>query len=166
MLTPEMIKELKDIEAQNDGDLPVDAIVAVARNPRSALHTFPAFKWDLQQAAMEHWKDAARSVMQVYITVWDRGDGIKVPGRAYVTTVNEEGSHVYRPTVKVLREDRTRLIESILDRLSSQLANYPLPEFEPIIEAIDDVRASLKPKPKPRPPGRRTGRGGSAERRV
>jgi hypothetical protein len=153
MLTAAMINELKLIERNHGGDIPVDAIVEVARNPNSALHVHPAFKWDLHQAAMEHWRDAARQVIRVYTTVLDTGAGERETMRAYCSIVNEQGSHVYRATVQVLREDRNRLIESILDRLAAQISSYPLVELDPVMEAIVQVRIGLA-APKPRRRGR------------
>ena len=69
MLTPEMIKELRQLEKQGGGELRTEAVVEIAKKPTSALHKHPAFEWDIKKAAHKQWMDAARAVVQVYVGI-------------------------------------------------------------------------------------------------
>lgn len=57
-------------------------------------------------------------------------------------------------------EPRVRLIKTIVKRVIGEMSNYPLPEFEPIHDACQQVLDALKKPPK------RRGRGTSAQPHV
>ncbi|HUT60598.1 MAG TPA: hypothetical protein VNA25_22360 [Phycisphaerae bacterium] len=44
------------------GKLTPDLVVAEARKPKSILHGY--FNWDIEHAAMEHWRDRARTLIR------------------------------------------------------------------------------------------------------
>ena len=55
---------------KRDGTLEVDTVIEEAKNPESPLHS--EFDWDVNQAAMEHWREQARRLIrsvEVFITV-------------------------------------------------------------------------------------------------
>jgi hypothetical protein len=136
-----MIKELKDLEYANGGLLLTEHVVAKARDPNSALHKHPAFIWDESEAARRYLNDAARKVIMVYATVIDRGDGERRQMRAYATIVDDDKSRAYRATATVLQENRATVINAVLDRCAAHIAKYPLPEFDSLLELIDQIRA-------------------------
>lgn len=145
MLTPNMILELNALK-DADGCIDTTDVVTKAKDKKSALHAHPAFIWDVNQAAEAQWLDAARSVIQVWVTLEDRGDGEETEMRAMVSLRDDEGKRHYYTTPKILREDRTRLINSVLDQIASLIGKYPLIEFDPLIELITKIRATaVKP---------------------
>jgi hypothetical protein len=164
VLTAAMIAELKDIERLHGGWLPTERVVEKARDPASALHQHPRFIWNESEAAHRYLLDAARDVIQVYVTVIDRGDGDRRSMRAYCTVVDaSDGERAYRPTATVLRENRAVIINSVLDRIVSHIRAYPLPEFDELLILVDQIRAAAT-TPRRSSRGRRRG-GGEARPR-
>jgi hypothetical protein len=140
MLTQAMINELEELE-RTKGGLFTEDIVEKAQEITSALHSHPAFEWDVNKAARASWMDAARRIQRVYVTIVDdRGDGEKAVMRTYVSVVQDGGGRVYRRTEQELKSDRTALINSVLDRIVSAIKSYPLPEFDPILELVEEIR--------------------------
>jgi len=45
-----------------DGTVTPDSVILAARDPNSPLHA--RFNWDIEEAAMEHWRDTARSLIR------------------------------------------------------------------------------------------------------
>jgi hypothetical protein len=138
MLTPEMIKELHQLEI--GGKLHTKHVVALAKKPSSALHKHPAFEWDVKKAAYQQWMDAARSIVQVYVgVVEDHGKGKMM--RQYVSIVDaKEGTQVYRSTQKVLLQNRSVIVSIVADRILSIIASYPLSEFDEVVELVKQIR--------------------------
>ena len=51
-------------EMEKRGKLTPDAVIAQAKNPKSPLHG--KFQWNIQKAAMEHWRETARDLIASY----------------------------------------------------------------------------------------------------
>ena len=165
-LTPEMIAELRELERLGGGELTTEAVVERAREPTSALHNHPAFEWDVSKAALQSWMNATRSVIQVFVGLIDDG-GERKPMRQYVHVYDSNKQPVYRSTQKVLQENRATIINVVCDRIISTVKSYPLSEFDPVVELIDQIRADANaPKPKPKPRGASRGsKGGESSPR-
>jgi hypothetical protein len=159
-LTAAQMAEISEIEATVG--LTTENVVARAKDERSALHEYSGFKWNVHEAAEEHYRDVARQIMRVYVTVIDRGDGERVTARAYVNVTTPDNKHVYRKTTVVLREDRGTIINKVLDQILGLVRSYPLPEFDPLIAEVDAVRRRLTEDDDDRP--RRRARGGRRTR--
>jgi hypothetical protein len=70
----------------------------------------------------------------------DRGDGERASMRATVSIVDEDGARHYQETKTVLREQRSVLIDYVLDRIVSAIKSYPLPAFDPILTLVEEIR--------------------------
>jgi hypothetical protein len=153
-LTPAMISELNSLQSV-DGYIDTNDVVAKAKDIKSALHKHPAFEWDVTKAAERQWHDAARGLIQIWVIIADRGDGEKTEIRATVSMADQEGERHYYSTPKILREDRARVINLVLDRVESAIRNYPLTEFDPILKLVAEIRAAAsRPRRRPRKGGR------------
>ena len=60
-LTEQEVQHVNSL-AQKHGGLTADLIIADAKKKRSPLHRH--FQWDVEKAAMEHWRDVARSIIR------------------------------------------------------------------------------------------------------
>jgi len=144
-LTKEMIKELNSLRDAS-GRLDTATVVAFAKNPATALHEHPAFVWDVEAAAQVQWHADARSIIEVWTKVIVDGRVPKVM-RAVVSLVGEDRQRHYEPTETVVRENRLALINNVLDRIVSAVKSYPLEEFDPLLELVEEIRAnSSNPK--------------------
>jgi hypothetical protein len=139
MLTKQMVAELRSLERKNHGELRTTDVVALARNPKSALHQHPAFEWDVQRAAEKQWLEAARHVVQVFVGLIRDGNEQREM-RQYVHIVDAENLPVYRSTQRVLMENRATLINLVCDRIASAISSYPLKEFDPVIALVNRIR--------------------------
>jgi len=153
-----MIAELNGLK-DADGCIDTKSVVAKAKDRTSALHTHPAFEWDVNKAAEAHWLEAARSVIQVWVTLEDCGDGEERQIRTMISLQDDQGVRRYYATPKILRDNRARLINSVLDRIENAIGSYPVVEFDPLLELVAQIRAAAS-----RPPRRRR-RGGAPETR-
>lgn len=154
-LSTAMQAELRSLEHAGGGIIVTDAVVTAARDPSSSLHKL--FDWNVEAAAMEHWRQRARQIVQVYVEVLDVGADEPRTIRTYVS-VSTEGQRAYQPTIRVLRENRAAIVLRVCDRLVAHIHAYPLPEFDDLLLLIDQIRAAAsRPRPRPRP-GRGSGR--------
>jgi len=71
-------KRLQEIKERCNGDLLVDDVIRDARKPNSPLHG--EFDWDVEKAAMEHWRETARQLIRaVQVIVVVGTESIVVP---------------------------------------------------------------------------------------
>jgi hypothetical protein len=54
-------KRIQELAARRGGYIEPDDVIADARNPDSPLHG--QFEWDVERAAMEHWRNIARKLI-------------------------------------------------------------------------------------------------------
>lgn len=133
-----ILEELRIIK----GDAPTidpEAVVAFAANPNTALHS--QFEWDDSKAGHEFRLLQARQVIRVKYTVLDNGSGEQTPMRMFVS-VREGGKAAgYMPTSEVINDDQRRaeLVSALVRRIESIISNYPLPELQPIRNALKRV---------------------------
>jgi hypothetical protein len=139
MLTDAMIKELRGLEKQNHGELRTEDVVALAKEPTSALHAHPAFVWDIRKAAEIQWHVAARHVVQVYVGVINDGSRQRVM-RQYVHIRDAANQPIYKSTQRVLMENRSTLINLVCDRIISAISSYPLREFDDLVALVEKIR--------------------------
>jgi hypothetical protein len=140
MLTQAMIAELRELEKKNHGQLRTEDVVEKAKEPTSALHSHPAFEWDLERAANLHWHEAARKVIQVFVGIVRDGPEPRLM-RQYVNIRSESDPPAYTSTQKVLVENRSSLVNLVCDRVLSAIRNYPLKEFDPVVSLVNKIRA-------------------------
>ena len=154
-----MIAELRSLE-DADGNLHTRDVVERARNPSSALHDHPAFEWDVTRAAYKQWMDAARNVVQIYVGLVDDG-GDRKPMRLMVHMVDVNKKPIYRPTQKMIRENRAALVTSVCNSILSAIKSYPLSEFDHVVELVEEIRDTANaPKPRARKQRRQQQKGG------
>jgi hypothetical protein len=162
-LTAGMVRELKSLEKKS-GLLLTSDVVALARDPTSELHRHPAFEWDIERAAYKSWMDAARSIVQVYVEIIDDPESDRretMRGFMHVRMDTPSGmTHAYRSTKTVLLEDRATILNAVCDRIVSAIKSYPLPEFDPVLELVEQIRGAADAAArKKRKPGRKKGGG-------
>jgi len=136
-------------------------VVEFAKNSATALHQHPAFVWDVEAAAQIQWHAAARSIIEVWTKVIIDGRVPKVM-RAVVSLVGEDRQRHYEPTEVTIRENRLALINVVLDRIVSAVKSYPLEEFDPLLELVEEIRANASNPMRAR---RRGKKGGASEAR-
>jgi hypothetical protein len=147
--------------AKRDGTLQAEAVVAFAKNKRTALHS--AFEWDDRKASHEYRLIQARKLI---VSVTILMDGNPEPVQAFVS-LKEDRQKVgggYRSTARVLtnRELRAALLEQALQEFEHFRRKYQdLQELASVFAAADRVRARTQPRPS-RPVGRRAARGRAA----
>jgi hypothetical protein len=138
-----ILQELEFIRKHSpDKILHPEDVVKYARSPKTALHT--RFDWDDAQAAHGYRLWQARQIIRVNVRLLDRGDGEKVPIRAYVSLASEAGGadgYLLTKIVLANPDKRLALIAAILNRISSILDLHPLPELDDIRQAIALTRA-------------------------
>jgi hypothetical protein len=161
-LTEDMIDELEQLEHKH-GDLQTSIVLAKAKDPNSALHKYPGYKWDVTEAAEAHWLYITRKMIQVYVEVIQEPNQKPVSMRGYVSIVDDlSGERVYRRTTRVLKQDRSLIIHQVCDRCENIVQSYHVRELDPILKAIVEIRAALKkttPKKRKKKP---SGKGRSA----
>lgn len=109
-------QRLEQIAALNGGVLRPSDVVEDARQPDSPLHEL--FKWDVDEAAYEHWMHTARRIIaSVKVNITTETIVLRAP--AYVRDPRLHGSEQgYRETVS-LRTER----DVAMDVLSAEVQN-------------------------------------------
>jgi hypothetical protein len=143
--------ELDDLYkiAENEGrNLRRDDVLKFAK----ANHTSAIWKlfderelWDDEKAANIARLEYAGSIIMSYkVTI--REDGENKPFRAtFSFTHAPDNERGYVRTDTILKgEDRKRMIRTLVARVRSEIANYPLRELKPILAACDAVVRKLK----------------------
>lgn len=125
---------LQAIEKANDGTIPVEAVIATARNSGSPLH--PWFTWDVQQAAEERWRDQAR-----YLVRSVRIETVEGPRNAYVN-VRSMGAYVPRNLIA----QRVDLLEEARAAARAEIASAykALSELEELAARRDVPKAETR----------------------
>lgn len=136
--------ELDALAEKGKGILKPEAVVAFAKNPKTALHR--RFTWDDGEAAAQFRLLEARNTIRVYVTVVEN---VKEPFRAFVSLRRdqEEGGGGYRRTVDVMQsaDMRKELLGMALDDLHRFEARYrQLAELADVFAAIAKVAKRRK----------------------
>ena len=127
----EVIQALEEITNGNGGKLTPDLVIEHARNPESPLHT--EFNWDVEQAAMSHWRSQARRLISSVLVSIKTSKSV-VNCVAYVrdpdADYNEQG---YVPTASLV-SDEQRSASAMLYEISR--LNATLIRAEHLAEAL------------------------------
>jgi hypothetical protein len=98
-----------------DGTVTPDSVIAAARDPKSPLHD--RFNWDVEGAAMEHWRDTARQIIRsVRVTVKTEHISFKPKFRAapeFIRDPSAKSSQQGYSRVSELRTDEDRARDAI-----------------------------------------------------
>lgn len=127
-------QELETIRSKAGGVLKPEAVVAFARNPKTALHSW--FTWDDSQAAVEYRLWQARQVIRVCVTVTEGPD--ESPIRTYVSLYDDRGEDGYRLLTDVLSDEemREKLLQQALAEFKTWQTKYQqLRKLAPIFTA-------------------------------
>ena len=106
--------ELARLHKRHHGHLLADHVWQAARNKSNPLHS--KFKWNVQEAAVEHWRDTARRILQVWVVVSAGGD----PIRAVVSLRERSNPGYYDP----LKLDPDSLVRLMVDDLGSLMRRH------------------------------------------
>lgn len=139
-------EELDRLAARSGGLLRGEAVVAFAKNPKTALHS--RFEWDDAKASHEYRLWQARELIQTYVTVMASGSK---PIRAFVSlrADRKQAGGGYRGIVSVFddRDLREQLLAEALDEVNHWRDKYRrLQELAPIFAGIDRVAARSRKK--------------------
>ncbi len=131
--------ELDSLAEKGGGVLKPEAVVAFAKNPKTALHR--RFTWDDGEAAAQFRLLEARNTIRVYVTVVEN---VKEPFRAFVSLQRDQqqGGGGYRRTVDVMQTADMR--EELLDMALADLERFQnrykqLTELAAVFSAIAKV---------------------------
>lgn len=109
----DIAKVLQEL-ADKHGVLTPDMVIEEAKNPDSPLHE--RFEWDVEKAAVEHWRDTARSIIRS-VRIEYRVDNRKVSCVGYVRDPSaERGEQGYVPLAKLKSQD-----EAARDALAAEV---------------------------------------------
>ena len=137
--------ELKRIAAQNGGTLKADAVVDVARDPRSVLHKY--FEWNNSKAAEAHRIWQARQLISVSVEYI--GDS-KVATPLFVSlSIDRHEGNGYRSLVNVLSDEdqRAQLLRDALHDLQRLKSKYStLQELAQVFAAISKTQKTVRKK--------------------
>lgn len=131
-------QELEQIRSRAGGVLKPEDVVAFARNPKTALHSW--FTWDDSAAAAEYRLWQARQVIRVCVRVVE-GDK-EPPVRTYVSLYEDRGQDGYRLLTDVLSDEEMceTLLEQALAEFKAWEAKYrQLKKLAPIFAAGQKV---------------------------
>lgn len=128
----EQIAKIADL---NGGRLTPDDVIEHARNPDSPLHSL--FNWDIEQAAMSHWRDQARRIISS-VRVETKTDTTIVESVAYVRDPNVEPSEQGYISVAVLRDDKA---------MAAKAFAYEFSRAEGALTRAQEVAAVLQLEP-------------------
>lgn len=103
--------ELQRIHA-DAGELTTDVVIEAARDESAVLH--PAFEWDMELAAREHWKQQARQLIKGICIERENSD--PVPMHFHITT-NDGGR--YEPVENIANDPD--LYDAALAELSGKV---------------------------------------------
>jgi hypothetical protein len=141
--TQARLKELRKIEKANGGVLQPDAVVAFAKNPKTALHD--AFCWDDTEAAHQWRLQQARQLIRITITY--EADA-RTDVKAYVALRSEryeDGGYRYMPLLMKTASGREEVLETALWELEAFEKKYSqLKELADVFAAIGRLRKKLK----------------------
>lgn len=139
--TPEVINEILDIE-RNEG-LTVDNFIKRAMNKQNPLHDL--FDWDKDRAAMEHWRQRARQIInEVKIIIDNREyyafENIRVD-------LGDTAQRVYKPITDIINmeEWRRQMLQKALNQISYWQRQYEsFKELKPIFRAIEKTKQRIQ----------------------
>ena len=121
-MTPEqtaaVVAELKRIEDASDGLLTPDAVWQSAEHEDSPLHPF--FKWDLRTAAIECWREQARTLIRIRYTITHEDLTYSVPRYIRDPEV-ESGEQGYR-AFTVIRSSKATAAAAVAAEIGHALA--------------------------------------------
>lgn len=95
-------------------------LVEDAKNPRSPLHKI-IFNVDDQAAAFEYRLDRARLVLRSLTNYYLDAKGNKIETPAWISLIDEDNRHVYRPSTFVWRDDGAS--SQVIERFKRELQN-------------------------------------------
>ena len=136
-----IIQELHRIAKENNGLLSAEAVVEVASNPKSILHS--RFEWDDDDAAHEYRLWQARQLISVAVEVLP---GTNQSVQTFVSlSTDRKGGKGYRTTVSVMSDAdmRAQLLNDALHDLNTFQRKYSeLRQLSEVFSAIRKVRKS------------------------
>ena len=130
--------EVMALAEQSGGTISPAAVVALAANPATALHSL--FTWDDTLAAQRWREDQASQYLRAVVTLLPGTGGAPVPVRAFVSLSVDRGpEHVYRAIEQVL-DDGTRRSVLLADATRELIA---LKKKYATLSELSDVWAQL-----------------------
>ena len=103
---------------ERDGELRAEAVVDIAKSPRSKLHRY--FEWDVQKAAERHWLSTAGQLIRaIKIEVKTSSRAVPREVRAFVKL--DKSIRGYTPMTEVLKND-----DYVAMMLSRALAEFEI----------------------------------------
>lgn len=132
-------KELQSIAQKHGGVVNPHAVVAFARNPKTALHS--RFQWDDTRAAHLYRIEQARCLLRVFVTVHEE---TKRPYKVWASLPSDRTKQGgYRMTVDIMSHAarRQELLEMALAELRVFQEKYQsLKELSAVFDAIKTIR--------------------------
>jgi len=146
------------------GPVTPDAFIEDAKNPKSPQHI--DFQWDVNEAAMEHWRYTARNMIRSIRVITEEAPDA-IPRRLYIHVSDEIGGAGYLSSELVM--SRADLRQQALDQAFSLLEGVQrrfneLQELSGVFQAIEEAKRARGKNPRKGPPKRP--RGGSPRRKV
>lgn len=108
-MSPEVEARINELAARNEGRITPDDVIADARKKASPLHSL--FEWDKEKAALEHWRETARTIIRsVRVVIHTERTVVRAIG--YVRDP-EAGQHQGYVAVATLRTNREKAAEAV-----------------------------------------------------
>lgn len=143
-LTPEIDREIQDIEAANNGKLHAELLIDAAQNPQSSFHD--KFEWDDTVAGHEWRKVQARHLITAFRIIHPE---TKVEIQAFTSLeVDRVSGGGYRRTEQVLQSKdlRVEMVWTALHQLMQLEAKYHyIQELARIWGAVEQTKEELRP---------------------
>ena len=123
---------LVDLTGSEDYEgLDYDELIEAARDPDSPFHDYKGWKWDIAEAAMAHWREAARrfvSSIRVQIVTIE-GHTVKAREVINLKTSSDHqrrqyNGHLSRAAVKRRRLPRQTMVDRALEELWQWAQRY------------------------------------------
>lgn len=132
---------LEKIAADNDGHIKPAKIVEVAKEPRHVFHKH--FEWNVEKAAMKHWLDTAREIVQsVHVTEASVESGHI---RGFLSITQKQGTS-YRTLkeIKTSADLQMRVLEQALRDLQAFETRYQ--NLKDVCAVVQQAREILAAK--------------------
>lgn len=135
------------------GRITPDSVIEQARNPRHPLHD--KFNWNVEEAAMEHWRETARQLIKSVRFILQYMD--KVVAVPYYVSDPRTKSVGYAPTVNIRRSKDTAMavlndelarIKGAIHRAIGLAAAFDLKDhFDELLKEVVEIETSLQTWP-------------------
>ena len=147
-LNPEEIAALEKLRRKRKGVLLVDDVWQSAQDPKSPLHN--RYEWDVDSAAIEHWRERSRQLIRVAVTILPAVDK---EYRVYASLPSDRSRSGggYRAVVDIMsdEEHRSELLAQALNDLERWENKYrELEELIPVFIAAEKVKVPKKQPPR------------------